>query len=82
MELAGLREPERWITRPRILEVELEADGTARQRHPPRDDGMEDPVQRRRVVIDDPITDPAVAVHEHTSKKLPDEILGCRAPET
>src|SRR5262245_6624373 len=61
VDLATGREPERRITRPWILEIELVADGAARQVHPAGYDGVEQAVQRRRVVVDHAVTDTTVS---------------------
>jgi hypothetical protein len=61
VDLAARREPERRVARSRVLEVELITDRATRQVDPAGYDGMEQAVQRRRVVVDDAVTDTTVS---------------------
>src|SRR5690349_9966506 len=61
MDLAARREPERRITRPRVLDVELVTNDPTRHRHPAGHHRVEQAVERRRIVVDHAIADTTIS---------------------
>ena len=50
-------------------------------RHAPGHDRVEHTVQGRRVVVDDPVPDLAIAVHRYLARNWPCQIVGTSGPK-
>ena len=82
VDLATGREAERRVTRARVEEVELDAQRSARQLDPTSHFCVEHTVQGGRIVIDHPVPDLAIAVHDYLTLKGPCHSVGISRPKS